>query len=144
MFVILIRLAAQQLFIIWPQKKKQIRRLSTSRGRTEGWKMFFFAIKYFTVVAAVNSIPALTVQEERCKSAELRRWTCRLEVVILRVKKQHGHFISLSWSHVAHFCLPLEKIRETFSPFFGCLLFELQCFVRCANSPCAQWWVFWS
>lgn len=41
MFVILIRLAAQQLFIICPrEKKKRQIRLNTSRGRTVGWKIF--------------------------------------------------------------------------------------------------------
>lgn len=65
-------------------------------------------------------------------------WTWRLELVILRVKKQHDHFISLSGSHVTHFSLSFENIPETFYPFFGCLLFELQWFVRCAHSPCSM------
>lgn len=123
------------------KKKPRIRRLSTSRGRTEGWKIRL-AIECFLIAAAVNSIAAFTLQEDWCKSAGLQRSTCRLEVVIPWVKKQHDHFISLSRSHVAR--LSSEKIPETFYPFFGCLLFELQWFVRCANSPSAQRWVFWS
>lgn len=84
MFVILIRLVAQQLFIICTGNKKQTKKktigLSTSKGWTESWKLFF-AIKHVMIVAPVNSIPVYTPC--RRSDANLLGWTCRPEVVIL-------------------------------------------------------------